>query len=287
MKSKIKFFYNLFIDNIVSYEEYSIIESNNNVYILKKIYNTSSSLFTNNDYFEIISNNSGTIITEIDSSNFILMRVLKGQHNLYDSFEPQLTTINSNIVTSDLWIEKLEYLKKQLINFGQNKKILIQSFNYFCGMAENAISIMKQCEKKKTCAKSYLCHKRMYYPNNTINYFDPTNFIVDYKSRDVAEYIKSCFFKNKILPQEELRKIINNFKISSDDAEILFARMLFPTFYFDLFQQNVTTDSIDSSAFNKIIASIEQYKVLLNNIYNICFDQNKRTFYIDWILIDR
>lgn len=86
MKSKIKFFYNLFIDNIVSYEEYSIIESNNNVYILKKIYNTSSSLFTNNDYFEIISNNSGTIITEIDSSNFILMRVLKGQHNLYDSF---------------------------------------------------------------------------------------------------------------------------------------------------------------------------------------------------------
>ena len=37
MKSKIKFFYNLFIDNIVSYEEYSIIESNNNVYILKKI----------------------------------------------------------------------------------------------------------------------------------------------------------------------------------------------------------------------------------------------------------
>lgn len=63
--------------------------------------------------------------------------------------------------------------------------------------------------------------------------------------------------------------------------------MLFPTFYFDLFQQNVTTDSIDSSAFNKIIASIEQYKMLLNNIYDICFDQNKRTFYIDWILIDR
>ena len=32
---------------------------------------------------------------------------------------------------------------------------------------------------------------------------------------------------------------------------------------------------------------IEQYKMLLNNIYDICFDQNKRTFYIDWILIDR
>ena len=47
------------------------------------------------------------------------MRVLKGQHNLYDAFEPQLTTINSSVVTSDLWIEKLEYLKKQLINFGQ------------------------------------------------------------------------------------------------------------------------------------------------------------------------
>ena len=62
MKSKIKFFYNLFIDNIVSYEEYSIIESNNNVYILKKIYNTSPSLFTNNDYFEIISNNYHVLV---------------------------------------------------------------------------------------------------------------------------------------------------------------------------------------------------------------------------------
>ena len=117
--------------------------------------------------------------------------------------------------------------------------------------------------------------------------FKTAQDFADSTPEEVAEYIKSCFFKNKILPKEELRKIINNFKISSDDAEILFARMLFPTFYFDLFQQNVTTDSIDSSAFNKIIASIEQYKMLLNNIYDICFDQNKRTFYIDWILIDR
>ena len=50
-------------------------------------------------------------------------------------------------------------------------------------------------KRKKHVPKSFLCHKRMYYPNNTINYFDPTNFIVDYKSRDVAEYIKSCFLK--------------------------------------------------------------------------------------------
>ncbi len=284
MKSKIRYFYNLFIDNIVSYEEYSIIESNNSVYILKKIYNTDTSLIANNDYFEIILNNTGTLITKIDSNNFILMRVLKGQHNLYDTFEPQLTPIESNIITSDLWIEKVEYLKKQLINFGQNKKILIQSFNYFCGMAENAISIMKKCEKKKTCLKNFVCHKRIYYPNNTINYFDPTGFVVDYKSRDIAEYIKSCFFKNKILQQEELRKLINKFKISNDDAEILFARMLFPTFYFDLFQQNVLTNSINSSDFDKIIDSIEQYKILLNKIYDICFYQNKMDCYVEWIL---
>lgn len=287
MKSKIRYFYNLFIDEIVSYAEYSIIESNNNVYILKKIYNTDTSLIANNDYFEIILNNSGSIITEIDSSNFILMHVLKGQRNLYDTFEPKPTLIDSNVITSDLWIEKIEYLKKQLINFGQNKKILIQSFNYFCGMAENAISIMKKCEKKKACSKNFLCHKRMYYPNNTINYFDPTGFIIDYKSRDIAEYIKSCFFKNKILPQEELRKIINKFKISNNDAEIMFARLLFPTFYFDLFQQNVLTNSVNPSTFDKIIDSIEQYRLLLKNIYNICFYQNKEEIHIDWILTDK
>lgn len=287
MKSKIRYFYNLFIDKIVSYAEYSIVESNNNVYILKKIYNTDTSLIANNDYFEIILNNSGSIITEIDSSNFILMHVLKGQRNLYDAFEPKPTLIDSNVITSDLWIEKIEYLKKQLINFGQNKKILIQSFNYFCGMAENAISIMKKCEKKKACSKSFLCHKRMYYPNNTINYFDPTSFIIDYKSRDIAEYIKSCFFKNKILPQEELRKIINKFKISNNDAETMFARLLFPTFYFDLFQQNVLTNSINPSTFDKIIDSIEQYRLFLKNIYNICFYQNKEELHIDWILTDK
>ena len=61
-----------------------------------------------------------------------------------------------------LFIIKLEYLKKQLINFGQNKKILIQSFNYFCGMAENAISIMKQCEKKKNmCQKLSMPQKNV------------------------------------------------------------------------------------------------------------------------------
>lgn len=283
MKSKIKYFYNLFIDNIVSYDEYSIISSDDKVYILKKIYNTDTSLLVGNDYFEIVLNNSGNMITEIDSDNYVLMQVLKGQKNLYDIFEPQPTIVESNIVTSDLWIEKVEYLKKQLINFGQNKKILIQSFNYFCGMAENAISIMKRCEKKKECTKSFVCHKRIYYPNNTINYFDPTSFTVDYKSRDIAEYIKSCFFKNKILQPEELKKIINKFNMSIADTEIMFARMLFPTYYFDLFQQNVLSSSIDESMFNQIIGLVEQYKILLKNIYNICFFQNKTNLYIEWI----
>lgn len=283
MKSKIKYFYNLFIDDIVSYDEYSIISSDDKVYILKKVYNADTTLLVSNNYFEIIPNNSGNIITEIDSNNFVLMQMLKGQQDLNDIFEPQSTFVESNIVTSDLWIEKIEYLKKQLVNFGQNKKILLQSFNYFCGMAENAVSIMKRCEKKNTSKKSFICHKRIYYPNNTINFFDPSSFIVDYKARDIAEYIKSCFFKNKILQKEELKKIVNKFNMTIDDIEIMFARMLFPTYYFDLFQQNVLSNSVDESIFNHIIGSVEQYKTLLKDMYNIFFYQNKADFYIEWI----
>lgn len=284
MKSKIKYFYNLFVDEIVLHEGYSILSSAGHVYILKQVYDFDSNLAEINDYIEIILNKFGEIITEIDGYDYILMKIKSNQKNLFDNFDIRISPIENNSITSKLWIEKVEYLKKQLVNFGKDKRILIQSFNYYCGLAENAISIMIKCEKKNSNKKNFLCHKRMYYPNNTINYYDPTNYIIDYKSRDIAEYLKSCFIKNKILHIEELKKVIKNFRLSPNDMEVLYARMLFPTYYFDLFEQMILSNkSFEEKLVKEVIEKAEEYRLILKILHNEYFDKTQSNFYIEWI----
>ena len=56
MKSKIKYFYNLFVDEIVLHDGYSVLSSAGHAYILKQVYDFDSNLAEINDYIEIILN---------------------------------------------------------------------------------------------------------------------------------------------------------------------------------------------------------------------------------------
>jgi len=45
--------------------------------------------------------------------------------------------------------------------------------------------------------KVTLCHKRLKFPNLKKDYYNPLLFLFDLEIRDIAEYIKSSFFKSE------------------------------------------------------------------------------------------
>ena len=186
-------------------------------------------------------------------------------------------------------IQKAQYLQvryglKKILNFSMNKDELIQSFDYYMGLAENAIAIMKKIENKSEAKKEYVCHRRIYYPNNTINYYDPTNYVIDYKSRDIAEYIKSWFFKEENVKISEIESFIKKYKLNNLDLLILYARLIYPTYYFDVFEDLILSKD-NAEAKQKllnIINKTKKYQQTITDIFEI-YVQDSTLPYIKWI----
>ena len=75
---------------------------------------------------------------------------------------------------------------------------------------------------------STLTHRRI-KKMDKYELFNPFNLIVDHSSRDLAE-----LYKNDIISLDTLLNICAFYSYSVDEYEYLLARLLFPTFIFDI-----------------------------------------------------
>ena len=83
----------------------------------------------------------------------------------------------------------------QVRELGLDKKVIQESFSYYLGLAENAISYVNNTTLKYNSfnSKVTLSHRRIFYPNFKINFLNPLSFIFDLEVRDIAEYLKAMF----------------------------------------------------------------------------------------------
>ena len=118
------------------------------------------------------------------------------------------------------------------------------------------------------------------YNTSKKEFYNPLNLIVDYRIRDLAEYIKSCFFKNKM----DILEIINYFKrikLSSSDYVYFYIRMLFPSYYFDLYD-DILSGNIKEDCILSITRMQDDYEYLLYSIY-LVIKEHINIIGIDWI----
>ena len=117
-------------------------------------------------------------------------------------------------------------------------------------MAENAISYVKNTNlevKKEQTDINVISHRKIKECNKLNCIYDPLNIVIDHKSRDLAEYIKTSFFKNNIKIFEELDQYFSNHYFSLYGTRILFARILYPSFYFDTYEEIILNKKNESS----------------------------------------
>ena len=242
MKNFILYYYNLEITDYISQDTYYYIETKTDIYYFCKVRKSEEELdkiyeeLYNTKYHLLIKSKYNRYLVEYNSESYCLLKVQCLLNDMISFLEIKnnrfLINERSTVNWGVIWQEKIDYLEEQANSFRVGKNSLIHSFIYFVGLGENAISYLNYND-----FKSYnlsVCHYRVYYPNKPVNYYNSLNTLIDYDVRDYAEYIKEVFYCNKNFDCLNLvREILNDKRYTRDDLGLFYARMLYPSYYFD------------------------------------------------------
>jgi len=228
----------------------------------------------------IVNNKEGSQITKHDNVNYILYRVRCEDDGLITRRELFNIKEKSNNTWSKTWGDRIDYYEIQINEIGQDKGVILKSINYYIGLAENAIAIATKYEKELSEEDYSLQHYRMNVPIYRGEYYNPNNILIDINVRDIAEYVKSSFF-NTSKNMEDYLDYVLSFNLDNKKANLLFARLLYPTHYFDLFDEVIFNEKEEDELIPIIRESIK-YEEFLGNLY-LQLSQKYQMTYISWI----
>lgn len=300
MKKLLEYYYSIYPDKI--YEENDVIYffiDDIKYYFLE--YNRSNDdlnylvELTNKLYFKgikvhtFIRNKEGNFYIENNNSKYVLLRVNTDENEELDIYDiisfNNLEVISDNILNAGSCIKRwkitVDLFEKQVGELNKDYSELVDSFDYYVGLAENAISYIENINFDNS--KFYLSHKRVKSPLTSGMLYNPLGFIFDNKVRDLSEYIKESFFYSNFNEEEILKIIDENVNYyTQDDIKLLYGRLVFPTYYFDMFESILNGEKNEKELRN-IINLSDQYEKFLKEIYlNLKVKYNIEP--IDWIV---
>ena len=281
MNNFIKFFYNMKVTNTNFINNYYEFNHNNNyyrLYILNEEYNiynynniyTINKELTNNTLMsEIILNKDKNIITTYHNINYILLKIncnINKDITLEEiDYLSKVKIVNNNKSNWGLlWSKKIDYLEELISENGKKYPQVVNSFNYFIGLSENAISYYNNIDIDNNMMY-YISHKVLRPTDKVDSLYNPLNIIYDYRVRDVAEYIKNSFWTDNHNIYNELNNYLYKNNLSLNEVKLLISRILFPSFYFDLYE-DIFNYNKDEKILNNIISRIDEYEEYLNSI---------------------
>ena len=308
MKETIEYYYNIDIDNLEEKDgryhfkfqnrDFFFVFYNRNLDELDDIL-----LCVNNmkekgiDVHEIILNRNGSFLTKINEYNYILFSLnnITETFDIYDMLNITekliLNSNNSKLYRNNwgiLWSQKIDYLEYQIRELGLDKKVIKDSFSYYVGLAENAISYVNKINNQYINVNNYkivLSHRRVFYPNYKLNYLNPLSFIFDLEVRDIAEYLKAMFFAEKNIYEEaidELKYFLKIKKLSFYEYSMLYARLLYPSYYFDIYEDIMNKDRNENDLI-KIIEKCNLFESFLKTAY-LEISKYATIDKIDWLI---
>jgi len=287
MKQTIEYYYSLKIDEVfLEGDAYHFVYETNNYYFvffnrtakdLRDLIEVSRELKNKNiPCHDIILNNQKEVLTKVDDSMYVLLRVhsKNEEYSISEIIElnkkTKLASLKSDLYRNDwanLWSKKIDYIENQM-NEVVCDKVIRKSIDYYIGLAENAIYYVNSINELYSISLKdnvVLSRKRIYYPNLGINYLNPLSFIFDLEVRDVAEYIKSAFWQKEDAFLE-LQTYLKSVPLTPYSYNMLFARLLYPSYYFDRYEK-VVNNHADIQMIVDIITRVDAYEAFLKKAY--------------------
>lgn len=275
MKNLINYYYNLNIRSFKKMDGKFVFELKNKFYEFIPFYGDVNAFYKNyliilknNKYcHEIVFNNQKNILTFYDGQPYLLLR-----KNLYMENKVDLNEIitydipiyiEAKLEWKKLWKEKIDYYEYQMSQLSHKYKMLKNSFDYYIGLSENAISLLNYINEKDI--RFYMCHRRINYNEKLDEFFNPINFIVDNLTRDVGEYIKTNYFNNE-LNLDFIYNCIDKLEFNESECILLLARLMYPSYYFDMYDQ-IIQGNIAEEKIELYTKKNTSYEAFLKKIY--------------------
>lgn len=264
------YYYNFSDISVYKTKNKKLIKYKNDIYIFEPVINQDeileayNILKSENKYYKIILNKDQSIFTPYNGETYILLRTNKIKETLSNILleEPKINVTSKFLDRTNwsfLWSRKIDYYEYQISHIKGKYPIIDESIHYFIGLAETALSYYEyNCKNIKKSAT--ICHKRIYNEG----YFNPMNVIIDYKERDIGEFLKYLFW-HRSDRYENLDKIIETIINSNKNMNLIYSRMLYPSFYFDVYD-NVINSREQPEKISKIVGRISEYEEYLNYI---------------------
>lgn len=284
MKNMIEYYYNIRIDKLYKKNDDYYFILNNSTYVLKlymedlsrsnDLYMLNTMLSNSMNIDSIILNINNAPISGIEGKDYILVKKqgnikmslvnisnLANQGMGYISEFKSLERNNWEI----LWGNMIDYFEMQIGENAKKYPLIRESFDYYVGLAENAIAYIVNTKNMVVKEES----DRMVIAHNTLDMSlsDPENIILDHKARDVAEYIKRAFYDGNTNIFNELDEYFRYNYYSRYGMQILFGRILYPSYYFSAYDK-IISNKLKEGELNKIIRQNKKYEVYMYNIHS-------------------
>ena len=294
MLDYINYFYNLYPpllnkenDNYVFFvgnEKYYLTPYRRELSEIKDLVELNKRMVSSNSLVhEIIINKFNEPISVISNENYVLLRVYVNDIKKID-INDIIYMLNENVDLSglksllrtnwvSLWSNKVDYIEYQMGHLIKKYPFLNNTIDYYLGLCENAITYIKNLKMfSEYKIPIGISHKRITKDATLFDLYNPLNLIIDYKVRNIAEYLKDAFFKD-----EDVNYILNivfkNFWFDKLNLSLLVARLLYPSYYFDLFEEIIDKE-LDENIVFSLTKKSSKYEELIDLIIKNCNLQN-------------
>jgi spore coat protein YutH len=227
---------------------------------------------------EIILNKDKQILTNINNIPYVLMKVYVNEQSITKLADVNYITTNTRMIyynklldVSDwvnLWSNKIDYIEYQINQLGTKYPNISDSISYFIGLAENAITYVKNTYldfKINHISDYVVSHRRIKPIDSLFDAYNPLNLVLDLRVRDLSEYIKAGIFCDKDIWGEIEQYFAYN-SLTVFEYRLLFGRMLFPSFYFDIYD-DILAGKVEEKELFTIINKINKYEDFLKEFY--------------------
>lgn len=295
MNNFIEYFYGIKIDKVIYNDKYYSFIYNGFVYRLyiyndemrgvKFLYDTNRMLVGNTLMSEIIINRNNDILSSYNGFVYILIKIYANVNKVISLDEISFLSNsmykeNMNVNWGMLWSNKIDYLEDLINENGKKYPLIVDSFNYFVGMAENAISYFNTVDIDSEY-KYAVNHKIIRWDDTVEVLYNPMNIIFDFRVRDVAEYIKNSFFNNNYNIFEELVNYLRKNYLSLMEVKLLISRLLYPSFYFEMYE-DILIDNKEEKIILDVISRLDEYEEYLGKVISF-FKVNYDIENIGWL----